>query len=40
MDINNIYIDEEIINLFFHLLDFNDKVNFTKTNVPGGHLLK
>ncbi len=32
MDIHNIYIDEEIINLFFHLLDFNDKVNFTKTN--------
>ena len=32
MDINNIYIDEEIINLFFHLLDFNDKVNITKTN--------
>ena len=32
MDINNIYFDEEIMNIFFHLLDFNSKVNFTKTN--------
>ena len=32
MNINNIYIDEEIINIFFYLLNFDDKVNFTKTN--------
>tara|TARA_Y100001935_G_C17309198_1_gene514570 strand:+ start:2078 stop:2614 length:537 start_codon:yes stop_codon:yes gene_type:complete len=32
MNINNIYIDGEIINIFFYLLNFDDKVNFTKTN--------
>ena len=32
MNVNRIYIDEEIINILFDLLDFNDKINFTKTN--------
>ncbi len=32
MDVNDIYIDEGIINIFFNLLNFYDKMNFTKTN--------
>ena len=29
MELNNIYLDEEIINIFFDLLDFTSKINFT-----------
>ena len=32
MELNNVYLDEEIINIFFDLLEFNDKINFTKIN--------
>tara|TARA_B100000519_G_C14093016_1_gene367282 strand:+ start:214 stop:750 length:537 start_codon:yes stop_codon:yes gene_type:complete len=32
MELNNVYLDEEIINIFFNLLDFKSKINFTKIN--------
>ena len=32
MNTNNIYIGEEIIDIFYGLLSFNDRINFTKTN--------
>ena len=32
MELNNVYLDEEIINIFFDLLDFKSKINFTKIN--------
>ena len=32
MEVNNVYLDEEIINIFFDLLDFKSKINFTKIN--------
>lgn len=32
MDVNDIYLDEGIFNIFFNLLNFYDKINFTKTN--------
>ena len=32
MELNNVYLNEEIINIFFDLLDFKSKINFTKIN--------
>ena len=32
MELNNVYLDEGIINILFDLLNFNDKINFTKIN--------
>ncbi len=40
MDVNSIYIHEDIINKIFGLLNFNDKINFTKTNKISFFLCK
>ena len=40
MNVNDIYISEEIIDMFYSRLNFNDRINFIKTNKDIFHRYK